>query len=336
MKGLLRVKVEGNVAIADVLANTLTEEVNIEEFGHELNSLIVEKNHRNVVLDMSRVAYLSSVALGKLIAFDRRMKRSGGRWSLCGITSTVSDIFDSSKLSAYFQIIPDRVSAIGWLNGIEYGTILTISTACPLSDCGQSATSGHHENFRHPASIDSWSIVCPRCSAKYDFQGQWPQTNEPTNMLIQSVELKTYNDEYVSIVPSVKVYDSGSHKQLSLIRVVGRLDLYAAEAVERLWRSLPDPRWIIIDFSLATEVSEKGFRSLHKFHNGKSNLHRAAALLPTTRTDLISTHFAHGADRVSAARALGTMAAGTGCPVSVCVRKISINERPVTESKADA
>jgi anti-sigma B factor antagonist len=98
------VREDGDVMVACVTVPQLTEEENIEQMGQEFFSLVGQYECRRLVVDLSRVEYATSAALGKLITLHRRLHRSNGQLVLCGISGTLADILTASRLIDYFSV----------------------------------------------------------------------------------------------------------------------------------------------------------------------------------------------------------------------------------------
>ena len=105
------VRDDDGVAIACVSVPQLTEEENIEQMGQEFFSLIGQYECRRLVVDLSKVEYATSAALGKLITLHRRMHRSDGQLVLCGVTGTLADILTTSRLMDYFNVAENTEEA---------------------------------------------------------------------------------------------------------------------------------------------------------------------------------------------------------------------------------
>lgn len=65
-----------------------------------------------VVVDFSRVDYVSSAGLRVLLAAAKRSKAAQRGFALCGLKNTVREIFDISGFSTILSIYPDRDSAV--------------------------------------------------------------------------------------------------------------------------------------------------------------------------------------------------------------------------------
>jgi anti-sigma B factor antagonist len=65
-----------------------------------------------VVLNLERVGYLSSAALGLFIAYQQKLAREGGKLRLCGLQPNIAQVFRVTKLLRAFDIRPDLTSAL--------------------------------------------------------------------------------------------------------------------------------------------------------------------------------------------------------------------------------
>jgi anti-sigma B factor antagonist len=101
--------------VVDVVVPQLTEEENIDQLGQEFFTLIGQYECRRLVVDLSKVEYASSAALGKLITLHRRLHRSDGQLVLCGITGALADILTTSRLMDYFQVTDNADQAVARL-----------------------------------------------------------------------------------------------------------------------------------------------------------------------------------------------------------------------------
>ena len=67
---------------------------------------LAERASSDLVLDFSRVAFLSSGALGKLVTLDRKTRAAGGSLKLRNVRPELLDVFHVTKLDRLFQIEP--------------------------------------------------------------------------------------------------------------------------------------------------------------------------------------------------------------------------------------
>ena len=108
----LNVTREDEIYIVCVDRDRLTDEDNLEQFAQDLNLLIEKQEIRSLIMQLGKVRYMTSSAIGKLIALHRRINRSEGRMILCELTPDVSATLDTSRLLGYFAVEPDLAAAI--------------------------------------------------------------------------------------------------------------------------------------------------------------------------------------------------------------------------------
>ncbi len=95
-----------------------------EALRKELLEVVDRSAARRVVMDLSRVCYLSSIAFWPLLSLRRRLADQGGRLVICGLTGTVADVFETTKMisatgpaDAPFEVAADRAEAVVRLAG---------------------------------------------------------------------------------------------------------------------------------------------------------------------------------------------------------------------------
>jgi anti-sigma B factor antagonist len=57
-----------------------------------------------VVFDLSELAFISSLGLGSLVAFQRGLQRAGGRAALTRLQPAVSEMLKHARLDTVFQV----------------------------------------------------------------------------------------------------------------------------------------------------------------------------------------------------------------------------------------
>jgi anti-anti-sigma factor len=77
-----------------------------------LYGLVENEGHTNVVLDLSEVWALSSLALGILANFQQRAESRGGCVKLCGLNPNLKQVFRMTKLDQIFAIYETRDDAV--------------------------------------------------------------------------------------------------------------------------------------------------------------------------------------------------------------------------------
>lgn len=111
----LKLHSQGDVQVARVRVPRLTEDVNLEQFGHELFALIEQNPCRKLVVDLTEVTAITSAGLGKMIALHRKVHRLQGTVVFCHVQPAVAEVLETSRLSTYLSIQPDVPRAVSTL-----------------------------------------------------------------------------------------------------------------------------------------------------------------------------------------------------------------------------
>ena len=69
-----------------------------------------------LLLDLEKVAYVSSAGLRVFLMLAKQSRAAGGRLALCSLAPEVKEVFDISGFTALFMLLPDRVSGLNALS----------------------------------------------------------------------------------------------------------------------------------------------------------------------------------------------------------------------------
>jgi anti-anti-sigma factor len=69
-----------------------------EAMGCELLDAVEGRPTPKVVVDLTKLVYMSSVAYGPLITLRSRVREAGGRLVLCGLSGVVKEVFEATRL----------------------------------------------------------------------------------------------------------------------------------------------------------------------------------------------------------------------------------------------
>ena len=81
------------------------------QVGKKLDELI-EGGETKVVVDMTRVDYVSSAGLRVLLASAKRLRKAGGNLCVCGLNDTVQEVFDMSGFSSILKVFANADEAL--------------------------------------------------------------------------------------------------------------------------------------------------------------------------------------------------------------------------------
>jgi anti-sigma B factor antagonist len=109
-----RLEVEdiGDVTVVNFVDRRILDEQNIQVIGEQLFSLVDEVGRRKILLNFGNVEFLSSAALGKLIALHKKLQAVGGRLILCNIDPEIYEVFEITRLDRFFNIQKEEQAAL--------------------------------------------------------------------------------------------------------------------------------------------------------------------------------------------------------------------------------
>lgn len=240
-----RLEVEdiGDVAVVNFVDKKIIDEQNIQVIGEQLFSVVHELGRCKIVLNFSNVEFLSSAATGKFITLNRMVQASQGRLIFCGIDAKIYEVFEITKLNKLFRIVPMAEAALAAMNDEA------LEAVCPIYECQGSA------------AAQSWSCTCPDCGATCSFQCG----RGDTTAVVRSFSIPTYQNERIEAILEKAFWTKGPDAKgvhLQVLKISGRLDLFACEVLERGWRTLPAPRKVLFDLRHATEISARAHQLL--------------------------------------------------------------------------
>lgn len=108
----LKVQEHRDVLVVEFKDSKILDETVIQEIGNELFGLVDQQFRPKLLLDFTRVDYLSSAALGKLITLHKRVREKKGVLKFCAIKPKIYDVFRITKLDKIFDIHEDRQKAL--------------------------------------------------------------------------------------------------------------------------------------------------------------------------------------------------------------------------------
>jgi anti-sigma B factor antagonist len=111
----LRLEPRADVVVVRVSLPLLTEEINLEQVGHELFALVEQCGCRKLVVSLLDVQMITSAGLGKLITLHRKMHRHQGSVIFCDIQPAVEDVLRTSRLITYLHVSPDIEAGVALL-----------------------------------------------------------------------------------------------------------------------------------------------------------------------------------------------------------------------------
>jgi anti-sigma B factor antagonist len=244
----LEIEEVGEVTIVRLADKKILDEQNIQRIGDELFALIDKHGKKKILIDFSGVEHLGSAANGKLITLAKKVQNVKGKLAFCGIDPEIYEVFEITKLDKFFgiRVIRDPIdSAPDWLAFFRRHVVYS----CPTPGCSGSTRSPDHrlQHFRFEADR------CPVCGLVYrPALYSVPLAGEAVGPVLE-LSLPTYEREAVH---------ADLDDRMSVLEVRGRLDLFAFDALKRIWELLPLPQRILFDLNQTTEISERAARAV--------------------------------------------------------------------------
>lgn len=109
---VLRFEERDGVLLARVVAERLVDLPILDEFRDQLFAQVSARPKIRLVLDVSSVTYLSSSALGKLVAVYKKVKEGSGTMIVAGLKPALLPVFKVTSLDKVFEFHADPTAAV--------------------------------------------------------------------------------------------------------------------------------------------------------------------------------------------------------------------------------
>lgn len=84
----------------------------IDRIGKELYVLVDKQDRRRVVLDLTRVEFLSSAMIGVIINLQQKLAKAKGQLAVCGLRPKLKEVFTITRLDKLLKFYPDENAAL--------------------------------------------------------------------------------------------------------------------------------------------------------------------------------------------------------------------------------
>jgi anti-anti-sigma factor len=102
-----------DVMVVTLLSPDLNEEETVSPVRYELRTLLDEDMVASkMVIDMGNTRYLSSRAVGVLLAHYQGLERKGSTMRVCGVSKEIKPVLDQMRLSMLIDIYPSVDEAV--------------------------------------------------------------------------------------------------------------------------------------------------------------------------------------------------------------------------------
>lgn len=101
---------EGNIVVLEPKGSLIGGD-ETEELKLSLAKLLSD-GHNKVIVDLGKVDYLNSAALGTLVSAHTSYSKQGGKIKLCNVNKSIKNIFVITKLTLVFDVLDSQLDAI--------------------------------------------------------------------------------------------------------------------------------------------------------------------------------------------------------------------------------
>ena len=102
-----------NFTVVEFITNSLMNPVELEQIGTSLYKLVDAQDQRRIILDFEKVQYLSSQAIGIVMALRKKLSAlKGGRLILCSVGPTLMQLLKITGLDRLLMIKPSQREAL--------------------------------------------------------------------------------------------------------------------------------------------------------------------------------------------------------------------------------
>jgi anti-sigma B factor antagonist len=100
----------GQIGVIEVKGSLVGGEETDELRRHVAD--FVEQGNKKLIIDLGKVTYLNSTAIGVLVSAHTTYSRNKGQVKLCGINKNINNIFVITKLTMVFDVCESRDDAV--------------------------------------------------------------------------------------------------------------------------------------------------------------------------------------------------------------------------------
>jgi anti-sigma B factor antagonist len=101
-----------HVAVVEILVSKLWGLTVVHDLMYELSTWFEQAEHKDILLNLSRVEFISSAALNRLVNFQKRVLDAGGHCKLCCLRPGIEEIFVTTRFNQLFDIRRSEAEAL--------------------------------------------------------------------------------------------------------------------------------------------------------------------------------------------------------------------------------
>ena len=108
----MMVERRGDVYVIEFMADSMIDQVQIQQIGQELEQLAEKAGHPKMDISMSNLQTASSAVLGVLIAVNKKVQSLRGEMRLASIPPTILEVFKLTRLDKLLKIYDSTNAAL--------------------------------------------------------------------------------------------------------------------------------------------------------------------------------------------------------------------------------
>ncbi len=101
-----------DVIVVNFQDASILDTAQVEAIGDDLYDLVDNRGRKKIVLDFTKVQFLSSSALGVLITLRKKAAAIKGEIVICGIRKELMKVFEITNLTKMFTFAPNEEQAL--------------------------------------------------------------------------------------------------------------------------------------------------------------------------------------------------------------------------------
>jgi anti-sigma B factor antagonist len=106
----------GRTTIVEFTTSSLMDPLELEQMAQQLYKLIDEQDRRVIALDFEKVQYLSSQAIGILLAIQKKLSAlKDSKLVLCGVGARLMELLRITRLDRVLTVKPTQKEAVRML-----------------------------------------------------------------------------------------------------------------------------------------------------------------------------------------------------------------------------
>ena len=93
--------------MATVEAAQVIDSATLQDFGDEIIGFLEDHRDTHILLNFTKVDYMSSATLTELLRVNEVVRRSRGSMRICGLRKEMREVFEITRLDGMFHIEDD-------------------------------------------------------------------------------------------------------------------------------------------------------------------------------------------------------------------------------------